>query len=968
MNGKRVNSKFPPFFNDPRIRVINCSWGSPFYPIDEYLPFVGVKPDKNPERSGFNMWKMWRDSYWYAPARFYNTLKPIFNEFASGERLFTWAVGNEGRSMGIESLMSHYDPTVQNLVNVIALDSNGIVMQDGDIVELKPNGVTPFTSHAWQSGMLTAVSAPGVHINSANADGGYVKYSGTSMAAPVVAGIGALVAEAHPWMKGKHLADSILTTADSSFDFPDEILHVRGEQRRVDGESKLTWHFVLYRTANETAPEAFKIVDRTKVPDREVLRSHLKALAKAEFTERYDRGYYHYVCTLIDKWLDLDEKDPDRPIFYLKEGMNREEFFGQGIVDAEKAVKGIARLDANRLLAKNRVMIEGEAPFAADVFDTAGFSSVFANDIDERRWEDRYHYYQYRTDYIPKSGEEGINADALALNNLPVGFEKRGEGTLTLTGHNTYFGGTVISGGAISVTRVEGKADSGQLVNSNVWINACGTLKGNGTVMQKVTNHGRVAPGNSIGTLTVGTYRQASDGQLAIEFNTAGRQDFLHVTREGSLAGNLVFMPVPEYVKNGTAVSLMNPVTGVNITGHFDNTLADSRSPTLNLSVTSTPSGYLLTTDRNRDAYARYAPNKGAAELGFMLHGITARADNPMKDLMTALDFSDIEGRTVGDALRQLSPEIHDVAVSAETDGFETLTRDTLHSVLRQTEGEARDGVSVRLLGQMTHRNDHAGFTGWRTKTSGIDAQKRVKFHETINASFSLTALERHSEMSDGLAGKANASGVYAGAVFNWQPSILAGASLLSEVRLGVTDNRVKRSPVVAGRIQSLEADWTGYAGRFLLGLSRDWQAHGWTFGPIAWTAIDFVHRPDVTEKGGSWALKTASQTYDSLSTQVGLHAGAAAKNGDHEFFADFLITRRDRWTCETVHQDAAFLAAPNDGWRSATEVAARDGFILDGSIGIGSGAFNLMLNASAECLESGQNDARVQLGLGWQF
>ena len=41
------------------------------------------------------------------------------------------------------------------------------------------------------------------------------------MAAPVVSGTLALVAQAYPWMTGKQLADSVLTTANSSFDAPE---------------------------------------------------------------------------------------------------------------------------------------------------------------------------------------------------------------------------------------------------------------------------------------------------------------------------------------------------------------------------------------------------------------------------------------------------------------------------------------------------------------------------------------------------------------------------------------------------------------------------------------------------------------------------------------------------------------------------------------------------------------------------
>ena len=57
----------------------------------------------------------------------------------------------------------------------------------------------------------TTLSAPGWNIISANADfaasGEYYSYSyGTSMAAPIVTGVGALVQQAFPYLSGNGLA------------------------------------------------------------------------------------------------------------------------------------------------------------------------------------------------------------------------------------------------------------------------------------------------------------------------------------------------------------------------------------------------------------------------------------------------------------------------------------------------------------------------------------------------------------------------------------------------------------------------------------------------------------------------------------------------------------------------------------------------------------------------------------------
>ncbi|TIV25623.1 MAG: hypothetical protein E5V90_26665, partial [Mesorhizobium sp.] len=74
---------------------------------------------------------------------------------------------------------------------------------------------------------------------------------------------------------------------------------------------------------------------------------------------------------------------------------------------------------------------------------------------------------------------------------------KLGTGTLTLSGTNTYTGATTVDAGRLRV--------DGSLGNTAVSVNSSGTLAGVGTIAGPVTVDGTIAPGDSPGTLTVGS-------------------------------------------------------------------------------------------------------------------------------------------------------------------------------------------------------------------------------------------------------------------------------------------------------------------------------------------------------------------------------------------------------------------------------------------------------------------------------
>lgn len=98
---------------------------------------------------------------------------------------------------------------------------------------------------------------------------------------------------------------------------------------------------------------------------------------------------------------------------------------------------------------------------------------------------------------------------------------KAGAGTLTLTGNNSYTGLTTVTGGLLSVNGA---------FSSTLAIGTSGTLRGSGTLSGPLVVAGRLAPGNSPGTLTV-------NGPVTLA-STSTFQTDIDGTGTGTGAGN----------------------------------------------------------------------------------------------------------------------------------------------------------------------------------------------------------------------------------------------------------------------------------------------------------------------------------------------------------------------------------------------------------------------------------------------
>ena len=198
---------------------------------------------------------------------------------------------------------------------------------------------------------------------------------------------------------------------------------------------------------------------------------------------------------------------------------------------------------------------------------------------------------------------------------------KTGTGTLALTGANTYTGATTVDGGTLSV--------NGSIASSSLTtVNAGGTLGGAGIVGNTTINGGALAPGNSIGTLTVqGSLVLSAASSYMIEVSPANA-DRTNVTGSATLGGatvNASFAAGTYVARQYTILNAAGGVSGTfgslintNLPSGFQATLSyDANNAFLNLQLFTVPAGLNGNQQNVANALTRFFNATGGIPLVF---------------------------------------------------------------------------------------------------------------------------------------------------------------------------------------------------------------------------------------------------------------------------------------------------------------------------------------------------------------
>lgn len=635
------------------------------------------------------------------------------------------------------------------------------------------------------------------------------------------------------------------------------------------------------------------------------------------FFEGYERDWEFYFGENGDVKLAKEFKEKYKnilggePYINVYQNVPLDVIFGQGIVDAGKAVNGLGAINVRRL-DKSDISeiytVQGRSEKQAlYTVDTQGYNSTWSNNIgeiragyiaknpldnpfktddttgnyDEKNEEfagltdlhDRWVFYTTNSfdnneknspdyNWMVKHYMDQYNkqVEASELAGLHAGLYKTGDGILALTGKNTYKGASIAAGGTL---QIDGS------VAGDAYSEGAGTIAGSGTINGDLYNNGAVEAGSwgavtndkgEIQTLKVG---RDFSGSGVISVNTDGTNYAqIAVTGTAYVSGMSLkagTFAAPEI--KGVILSSDNEIQGAE-------SLNGSFSGMLNSEIEVSENNTLkLTTSVSNNAGI-----DGARFNAFnsLYNNLTKEEQQDMQRLYA------LNNGSLNNAVNELS-QSESMHLELARDAIQN--RDVRQAVARQQHLDRDEG-----LWAITGKN-------WGETDGGIT---RHSYNLTLGKDFYNTDNAYAGALfaySDNSIGGNNADGEYK----NYSLGIYGGSknspgTVTGYVSYGVQDNELTRHLGSAfshsGMASKLESDYDssviGIGAKYAYDLH--YGKEGWHVSPYA--ALDFAHykQDSFTESGSVFGVYSGGFSDNYLTGELGFDFNREEENGKYGF------------------------------------------------------------------------------------
>lgn len=553
---------------------------------------------------------------------------------------------------------------------------------------------------------------------------------------------------------------------------------------------------------------------------------------------------------------------------------------------------------------------------------------------------------------------------------------KAGSGKLDLTGYNTYSGDTFVQAGTLAV--------NGYLTNSNVTVGTAAAdnaktvttgqpkLQGNGFIAKHVENiNGIVAPGNSIGHLTVGSYTQGTDGVLELEGGINGG-DKLTVRGDAQLAGKVKLVPNGYFANGENTLRLTDFLEiGKLVQGKFELTGEGFQNSIIKIEKPST-SGWDVTFSASRaaDAYSKIAATADGHQLASFLDQKAGAMTGDSQNIVGRIDF---ENFTVDAAAEQMTPRAYDslqYAAQSRIKMLTDLTSDRLLEKERPQEGEwSVYAQPLRLEFDQNSWRSYAGFSG---QSSGIlvGAQRqagnwRYGLYGAYldNKTDIVAAAPLHSESQGGFIG---ITGYYAA-----DPE--RGQFYYGLLQGGAERYDTKRNVMLGNSyFSSYDKKWTSRSLTTEAGTGWRLPQRQGTLIPVAALRYSLLDYPGITEGGAAdgAAVSRGASDLQSLKSKVGLRMelGKERLGAVTERSYDLSAMWYHEWLSNDTDYSWNRFAGQDRLNEKGGGSAGRDTYTLSAGMQLQENNKFTLRAAVGKAFGKGYHDSKVSVDCQWYF
>lgn len=883
------SSFYDNYLTNPDIKIINNSWGD----YNNYLSNVQNEEDFNEIIE-----------YLQSDIASFEIEKAVNND-----KLLVFSAGNDGKlAAALENnldVLTSDKAFNDNIITVTAAKANSFTKNQNGGFDVKSDAIAIFSNLAMYN-EDTTLSAPGWNINSAYADfdasGKYYKDdSGTSMAAPMVTGAGALVQQAFPYLSGKQIGDVLLSTANSNITNGNgyfiNYTWVYDENRQINE------YYNILLTGNGSDLENIgweKLYDYFK-NNKETTINYFFGGYESDWEKFFGKnGEIKSADQFEEKYKDILKAVANINVY---QNVPLDAIFGQGIVDAGKAVNGLGAINVRRLDKSDYTVagVNGKTEQALYKVDTQGYNSVWSNDISEIRagyiaknplgddkidfdgadsdikdLHDRWVFYTTNSfddnpvdsenyNWMVKHYMDQYNQQVAAsgLAGLHAGLYKTGEGILALTGKNTYKGASIAAGGTL---QIDGS------VAGDAYSEGTGTIAGSGIISGSLYNNGAVEAGSwdavsdkdGIITLEVGG---DFNGNGVISVNTDGTNYAqIAVTGDADVSGMSL--------KAGTFAA--PDIQGTILT--VDETTGILKgAEKLNGSFSGMLNGEVKVNEDNKELTLTTTTANNAGINGARFNALNSLYNNLTKSEQQEMQrLYALDNGSLNNAVNELS-QSESMHLELARDAIQN--RDVRQAVARQQHLDRDEG-----LWAITGKN-------WGETDGGIT---RHSYNLTLGKDFYNTDNAYMGAMfaySDNSIGGNNADGEYK----NYSLGIYGGSknspgTVIGYVSYGVQDNELTRHLGSAfshsGMGSKLESDYDssviGVGAKYAYDLH--YGKEGWHVSPYA--ALDYAHhkQDSFTERGSVFCVRSGGFSDNYLTGELGFDFNREEDNGKYGF------------------------------------------------------------------------------------